>query len=201
MPENRCIWTVVLEKTLESPLDSKGIKPVNLKGDQPWIFTGRADVEAEAPVFWSSDANKCLIGKVSEAGKDWGQKEKRASEDEMAGWHHWCSERERGQNLGDGEGQGGLAGCSPWGCKELDTVEWLNNNNKDYIKLWLQKEGILRELCPTVNLFFSIIFHILFLHKIMIMSVLFHFLEYAMPQSNLVCILIDFWMISFSFTS
>ena len=80
--------TVVLEKTPESPLDNKKIKPVNLKGDQPWIFTGRTDTEAEAPVFWSSDVNRQLIGKLPDAGKDWGQKEKKASEDEMAGWHH-----------------------------------------------------------------------------------------------------------------
>ena len=108
---------MVLEKTLESPLDSKDIKPVNLKGDKPWIFTGRTDVEAEASVFWSSNANKWLIGKVSEAGKDWGQKEKRVSEDEMAWWHHWCNECKRGQNLGDGKGQGDLACCSPWDCR------------------------------------------------------------------------------------
>ena len=79
-------WTVVLEKTLESTLDCKEIKPVNLKGDQPWIFTGRTD--AEAPVFWSSNVNRQLIGKVPDAGKDWGQKEKRVSEDEMTGRHH-----------------------------------------------------------------------------------------------------------------
>ena len=70
--------------------------PVNLKGDQPWIFTGKTDAEAEAPVFWSSDANRWLIGKVPDAGQDWGQK-KRASEDEMAGWHYWCNGHELGQ--------------------------------------------------------------------------------------------------------
>ena len=86
--KNWCLRTVVLEKTPESPLDSKEIKPVSLKGDQPWIFTGRTDAEAEAPVFWSSDVNRQLIEKVPDAGKDRGQKEKRASEDEMAGWHH-----------------------------------------------------------------------------------------------------------------
>ena len=82
---NRCLWTVVLEKTPESLLDSTKIKPVNLKGDKPWIFTGRTD--AEAPVFWSSNANRRLIGEVPDAGKDWGQKEKRASGDEMARLH------------------------------------------------------------------------------------------------------------------
>ena len=115
MPKNWCLWTVVLEKTPESPLDSKEIKPVNLKQDQPWIFTGRTDAEAEAPVFWSSDMNRGLIIKVPDAGKNWGQKEKRVSEDEMAGWHHRLNERKLGQTLGDGEGQGGLACCSPWG--------------------------------------------------------------------------------------
>ena len=87
---------MVLEKTPESPLDSKEMEPVNLKGDQPWIFNGRTDAEAEAPVFWSSDVNRWLIGKVPDAGQDWGQKEKRVSEDELAGWHHWCNEHEPG---------------------------------------------------------------------------------------------------------
>ena len=117
MPKNWCLQTsiVVLKKTPEILLDSKDIKPVNLKGDQS------IDAEAEAPVFWSSDANRQLIGKVPDARKDWEQKKKRASEDEMAGWHHWCSEHELGQTLGDGEGQEGLACWSPWGCKESDT--------------------------------------------------------------------------------
>ena len=87
MPKNWCFWTVVLEKTPESPLDRKEIKPVNLKGNQPWILIGRA--EAEAPVFWSSDMNSRLIGKVPDAGRDWGQEEKRVLEDEMGRWHHW----------------------------------------------------------------------------------------------------------------
>ena len=91
MPKNWCHRTEVLEKTPESPLDSK-IKSVYLKGNQLWRFTGRTD--AEAPVFWSPDVIRLLIGKMPDAGKDWGQKEKRASEDEMAGQHHWCNERE-----------------------------------------------------------------------------------------------------------
>ena len=95
--KNWYLQTVVLEKTPESPLDSKEIKPVNLKGDQPWIFTGRTDAEAEAPVLWSSDVNRWVIGKVPDTRKDWGQKEKRASEDEMAGWYLWCNEHELGQ--------------------------------------------------------------------------------------------------------
>ena len=112
-------------------LDSKEIKPVNLKGDQPWIFTGRTDTEAEAPVFWSSSANKWFIGKVPDAGKDWGQEEKRALEDEMAGQHHQCNEHELGQTLGDGEGQGGLVCWRPWGCNESDRTGWLNKNLVD----------------------------------------------------------------------
>ena len=99
-PVNWCPWTVVLEKTLESPLKNKAIKPVNLKGNQPWILIGRTDAEAEAPVFWSPDTNSWLIGKVLYAGKDWGQK-KRVSEDEMTGWHHWHNRHELGQTLGD----------------------------------------------------------------------------------------------------
>ena len=99
---------MVLEKIPESPLDSMEIKSGNLKGDKPWIFTGRTDAEAEALVLWSPDVNRKLIGKVPDAGKDWGQK-KRASEDEIAGRHHQCSEHQLGQTLGDGEGQGGLA--------------------------------------------------------------------------------------------
>ena len=113
-PKNWCLQTVVLEKTPESSMDIKEIKPVNLKGNQPWTLIGRIDVEAEAPVFWSSDANRGLIGKVPDVGKDWGQK-KKVSDDEMAGWHHWCNEHELGQTLGDGEGQGSLVCCSPWG--------------------------------------------------------------------------------------
>ena len=107
-PKN-CLRTVVLETTPESPLDSKQIKPVNLKGNQPWILVGRidAEAEAEAPVFWSFDGNNWLIGKVPDARKDWGQT-KRASEDEMDGWHHRCNGHELGKTLGDGEGQGGL---------------------------------------------------------------------------------------------
>ena len=104
-PKNWCLWTVVLEKTPDSPSDSKEIKPVNLKWDQLWIFPGRTDAEAEAPVFWSPDMNIWLIGKVSDAGKDLGKKEQRASEDEMAGWHHQCNGHELGQILEDSEGQ------------------------------------------------------------------------------------------------
>ena len=134
-PKKWCLWTVVLEKTLESPSDSKGIKLVNLKRNQPWIFSRRTDAEAEAPVFWSSDANSWLIGEVPDAGKDWGQKKKRVSENEIAGWHHWCNGHELGQTSGGSERQGGLACCSPWGCKELDTTGWPNNSNSSVLSV------------------------------------------------------------------
>ena len=130
MPKTWCLWTVVLEKTPKSPLDSKEIKPVNLKGDQPWIFTGRTDDKAEAPVFWSSDVNRRLIRKVPDAGKGWGQKEKWATEDQMTGWHHQCNEHELGQTPGDGEGHGILGCCRLWVCKELNTTGWLNNTRR-----------------------------------------------------------------------
>ena len=105
------------------------IKPVSLKGNQPWILIGGTDAKAETPVIWSPDANSWLIGKVPDAGKDWRQKEKRVSEDEMAGWHYRCKEHELGQTLGDGGGQGGLVCCSSWDWKELDMTGQLNNNS------------------------------------------------------------------------
>ena len=128
-PNNWCLWTVVLEKTLESPLDSKEIKPVNFKVDQPWILFGRTDAEAKAPILWSPDANTWLIGKDPDARKDGRQKEKRATEDEMVGWCHWFNGHELRQTPGDDEGQGSLACCSPWGHKGLDTTYCLNNND------------------------------------------------------------------------
>ena len=120
-PKNWYFQTVVLEKTLESPLDNTEIKPVNLKGNQPWIYIGRTD--AEAPVLWPPDVKRQPIGKDPDAGKDWGQEEKGATEDdEMFGWHHWLSGYEFEQIPGDSEGQGSLACCSPWGYKESDTT-------------------------------------------------------------------------------
>ena len=110
-------------ETSDSPLDIKEIKPANHNRNQPWIVTGKTDAEAEAPEFWLSDVNRWLTGKVPDAGKDWGQKEKRVSEDEMTGQHHQCNEHELGQTPGDGEGQGGLAHCSQWNHIELDTTD------------------------------------------------------------------------------
>ena len=126
--KNWCFWNMVLEKTIENPLDCKS-KPVHSKGNQSWIFTGGTDAEAEAPILWPSDAKSLLIGKDPDAGKDWGQEEKGTIEDEMVGWHHQLNGHEFDQALGDGEGQGSLACYSPWGCKESDRTEWLNNNN------------------------------------------------------------------------
>ena len=121
---NNCIinageqQTVVLERTLESPWDSKEIRSVNPKGNQPWTFTGRTDAEAEAPVLWPSAAK--TLGEKPDVGKDWGKEEKGVTEDEMVGWHHWLNGHESEQTLEDSEGQGSLAYCSPWGHKELD---------------------------------------------------------------------------------
>ena len=108
---------VVLEKTLESPLDCKKIRSVKLKGNQPWIFIARTEAEAEAPILWPCDANSWLTGKDPDAGKNWRQKEKRATKDEMVGWHHQFSGHELGQTPGDGEGQGSLGCFSPWVAK------------------------------------------------------------------------------------
>ena len=125
VPKNWCFWTVVLEKTLEGPLDCKEIKQVHPKGNQSWIFIGRTDAEPEAPVFWP-DGKNVLIGKDPDAGKDWRQEEKGMTEDEMVGRYHWLYRHEFEQALGDGDGQGSLACCSPWGRKDSDMTEWLN---------------------------------------------------------------------------
>ena len=122
-PKNWRFWTMVLEKTLESPLDCKEIQPVHSKGDQSWVFIGRTDVEAETPIFWLPDAKSWHIWKDPDVGKDWGKEEKGTIEDEMAGWHHRLVGHEFEWTPGDGDGQGGLACCNSWGCKELDTTE------------------------------------------------------------------------------
>ena len=121
-PKNWWFLIMVLEKTLESPLDSKEIKLVNPTGNQSFISIGRTDAEAEAPILWPSDSNSQLTGKDPDAGKDWRQKEKGVAEDETVGWHHWLNGHEFEQTLGDGEGHGSLARCSPWGFKDVDTT-------------------------------------------------------------------------------
>ena len=138
-PKNWCFWTVVLEKTLESPLGSKDIKPVNSKGNQSWIFTGMIDAEAEAPILWPPDVKNWLLGKDPDAGKDWRKKEKGSTEDEMVGWHHQLNGCEFEQALGVGDGQGGLACCRSWGRKQLDISEKLNWISWDPISSFLNK--------------------------------------------------------------
>ena len=112
--------------TLESPVDCKEIQPVHSKGDRSWVFIGRTDAEAETPILWPPHVKGWLIGKDSDAGRDWGQEEKGTTEDEMAGWHHRLEEHEFEWTPGVGGGQGGLACCNSWGRKESDTTEWLN---------------------------------------------------------------------------
>ena len=125
--KNWCLWTVELEKTLENPLDCKGIQPVHPKGDQSWVFIGRTDdAEAETPVLCPPHVKSWLIGKDPDAGKDWGQEEKGMTEDEMVGWHHRLDEHEFGWTPGVGDGQGGLACCDSWDHKESDTTERLS---------------------------------------------------------------------------
>ena len=123
--KNWCFWNVVLEKTFESPLSYKEIQPVHPKGDQSRIFIGRTDAEAGTPILWPPDVKNWLIGKDSDAGKDWRREEKVTAEDEMVGWHHWLDENGFGYTPGVGDRQGGLACCSPWGHTELDRTEWL----------------------------------------------------------------------------
>ena len=126
-PKNWCFWTVVLEKTLKSPLDSKEIQPVHPKRNQSWIYW-KTDTEAETPVLWPPDVKNWLIWKDADPGKDWRLEEKGTTEDKMVGWHHWLNGNEFEQALGDGEGQGGLVCCSLWGRKDSDTTEQLTNN-------------------------------------------------------------------------
>ena len=125
-PKNWCFQTVVLEKALESPLHCKEIQPVHPKGNQSWIFTRRTDAEAETSIVWPPDAKNWLIWKYPDAGKDWGQEEKGTTEDEMVGCHHQLNGREFGWAPGVGDGQGGLACCGSWGCKQSHMTEQLN---------------------------------------------------------------------------
>ena len=120
-PKNWCFWTVVLENTLESPLDCKEIQLVHPKGHKSWIFIGKTD--AEVLIHWPPDVKDLHIGKDPHARKDWRWEEKGTTEDEMIGWHHWLNGHEFEWSPGVGDGQGGLACCSPWGYKESDTTE------------------------------------------------------------------------------
>ena len=159
--KNWCFWTVVLEKTLESPLDRKEIQPVHSKEDQPWVFFGRNDAEAETSVLWPPHAKSWLIGKDCDAGRDWGQEEKGMTEDEMAGWHYWLDGHEFEWTPRVGDGQGGLVCCSSWSRKESDTTEWLNwpefmkkteHRRIDAFELWLWEKILARPLdCKEIQ--------------------------------------------------
>ena len=133
-PKNWCFWIVVLEKTLESPLDYKDIQPVHPKGNQSWIFIGRTDAEAETPILWPPAAKNWLIGKDPDAGKYWRQEEKGTTEDKMIEWHHWLDGHESEQVPGVGDGQGSLACCSPWVAKSRTQL-------RDWTELKLLKMG------------------------------------------------------------
>ena len=135
--KNWCFWTVVLEKTLESPLNCKEIQPVHSKGDPSWMFFGRTDAKAETPILWPPHVKSWFIGKVSDARRDWGQEKKRRTENKMAGWHHQLDGHEFGWTPGVGDGQGVLACCNSWGCKESDTTKWLN---------WTELKGAQRKI-------------------------------------------------------
>ena len=124
--KNWCFWTMVLEKTLQSPLDCKEIKPVHPKGNESWILIGRANAEAETPILWPLDVKNWLIGKDPDAGKDWRQEEKGTTENEMVGWHYQLNGHEFEQALSVGEEQESLGCFSPWGCKDSSMTEWLN---------------------------------------------------------------------------
>ena len=125
-PNNWCFWTVVLEKTLESPFECREIQTVHSDGNQPWDFFGRKDAKAETPVLWPPHVNSWLIGKYSDAGRDWGQEQKGTTENETAGWHHGLDGREFEWTPVVGDGQESLACCDSWGHKKSDTTEQLN---------------------------------------------------------------------------
>ena len=137
--KNWCFWIVVLEKTLESPLDYKEIQPVYPKADQSWVFIGRTDVEAETLILWPPDTKSWLIWKYPDSGKDWGQK-KGMTEGEMVGWHHQLNGHGFGWAPGVGDGQGSLVCCGSWGHKESDMTEqlnWTELNSIHPFAIWL----------------------------------------------------------------
>ena len=131
-PKNWCFWTVVLEKTLENPLDCEEIPPVYPRRNQSRIFIGRSDAKAEVPILSPPDAKNWLTRNDPHAGKDWRQEEKGMTEDEMVGWHHWLNGREFEQAPGVGDGQGSLACFSPWICKESDMTDWTELKCNNY---------------------------------------------------------------------
>ena len=178
--KNLWFWTVVLDKTLENPLDCKEIKPVNPKGNQSWIFTGRTDAEAESPILWLPDGKSQLIGKDPDAGTGWRWKEKGMTEDEMIGWHHWLNGLEFEQVSVDGEEEGGLAHCSLWSCKKSGTTEWLNAN-------WMRSTYL--SVVNIWNLFSNIIMQLERSTISVIKSIsLLKFVEYIKERTAKLCI-------------
>ena len=162
-PKNWCFWTVVLEKMLESPLDSKEIQPVHPKRNQSWILIGRTDAAAETPILWPPNAKSWLIWTDPDAGKGWRQEEKGTTEDEMIGWHHRLYEHEFEQAPGVGDGQGSLTRCSPWGLKESDMTErlsWTLNLHNDTCHLYLKTRRTKRQDTRIIS-FFWILMQIL----------------------------------------
>ena len=136
MPKNWHFWAVTLEKTLESPLDFKDIQLVSPKENQSWMFVGRTEAKAEAPIFCPPVVKNWLIGKDPDAGQNRRQGEKGTTENEMIGWHPWLNGHEFEQALGVGDGQGGLACCRPWGCKELGMTGWLEQPQSLMCSVW-----------------------------------------------------------------
>ena len=134
--ENWCFWTVVLEKTLESPLDYKEIQPVHPKADQSWVFIGRTDVEAETPKLWLPDVKSWLTWKRPDAGKHQRQVENGTTEYEMARWHHWLNGHEFGESPGVGDGHWGLACCGSWGQTRAKSWAWLSDWTELNLVLW-----------------------------------------------------------------
>ena len=160
-PKNCCFWTVVLEKTLESPLDSKEIQAVHPKGNQSWMFIGRTDAEAEAPILWPPDAKNWLTGKDPDAGEDWRQEEKGKTENEMVGWHHRLNGHEFEQTLGVGDRWWGLVWCNSWGRKESDMTEWLN---------WSELRSFLIYSSTSLFLFLLSVFLLSYIKKSLLRS-------------------------------
>ena len=163
--KNWCFWTIVLEKTLESPLDCKEIQPVDSKGNQSWVFFGRNDAKAETPIIWPPHAKCWLIGKDSHAGRDWGQEEKGMTEDKMAGWHHRLNGCESEWTPGVGDGQGSLACCNSWGRRESDTTERVNWTEVNWYNLTLWDLIQLFPLYPFCHNVSSIGHHLCFLRE------------------------------------
>ena len=155
--KNWCFLTVVLEKTLESPLDRKEIQPVNPKGNQPWILFERTYVEAEVPMLWPPDAKSQLTRKHPDAGKDWRQEEKRVTEDEMVGWYQWLNGHDFEQNTGDTEGQGSLVCCRPQGFKESQLSDWTKttttySNGTDYLQVGNFEQTLYQNILRLENI-------------------------------------------------